>query len=86
MNIRRGSQQERDILWSEHQKLETKGFWLPMKKSDGSVPALIICPKCGNLAMLVNHQITDDGTVTPSVVCPMCNFHEFIKLEDWSKT
>jgi hypothetical protein len=32
-----------------------------------------------------HHVISDDGSVSPSVVCPHegCDFHEFIKLEDW---
>ena len=40
----------------------------------------------GHWIILNNHRIGSDGTVLPSVRCldPECDFHEFIKLDDWA--
>ncbi len=62
-----------------------RGTWRPWDFGPQGKTAAFICPKCGNLAMLIDHKIAPDGTVTPSVVCPHegCTFHEFIRLEGW---
>lgn len=45
--------------------------------------------KCTNgpIGSLGGHQIKASGDVEPSVVCPRegCDFHEFIKLDDWTE-
>lgn len=61
------------------------GTWKGLKTRQGR-KASFVCPECGQLGALVDHDIGDDGTVTPSVVCPHlgCAFHEFIKLDGWN--
>ena len=60
--------------------------------------ASVICPN-GHKGTLEDHTINKDGIVNPSVVCTYycetgtkgekghkideCNFHEYIKLDDW---
>jgi hypothetical protein len=60
------------------------GTWTGGKTPTGRT-ALFCCTN-GHIGSLSDHEILPDGTVNPSVVCPHegCNFHEFIKLEDWS--
>lgn len=67
--------------------LITRDRWGPGKKEDGSITALVKCPGCGRHASLSAHEIRHDGSVFPSLVCPYdgCEFHEFVKLEDWDK-
>lgn len=48
------------------------------------IGATITCPE-GHYGLLSDHRIKDDGTVESLVVCSWCDFHEFIKLEDWKK-
>ncbi|SDO47683.1 hypothetical protein SAMN05444050_4230 [Afipia sp. GAS231] len=40
----------------------------------------------GFILTLRRHSIDLNGNVSPSVVCPApgCNFHEFIRLDDWT--
>lgn len=40
----------------------------------------------GHAVSLKNHEVLSDGRVMPSVVClaPGCDFHEFVRLEDWT--
>jgi hypothetical protein len=68
--------------------LITRDRWGRGKKKDGSITALVKCPGCDRHASLSGHEIKDDGCVHPSLVCPRdgCEFHEFVKLEDWDKT
>lgn len=70
---------------------EPSPSWKPVKTVGGEIIALFTCPN-GHTGTLKGWSITSDGEVTPSVNCisPMadgseCNFHDFIKLEDWSK-
>lgn len=60
--------------------------WRGVKLSDGRRTAYFFDAKGHGLA-LEKHAIAEDGTVTPSVVCPIegCGFHEWVKLEGWSK-
>lgn len=46
--------------------------------------AEITCSR-GHGIVLKEHTIAPNGQVSPSVVClrPNCDFHEFIRLEDW---
>lgn len=46
--------------------------------------AIVICPKCKMKLSLLRHTISNDGTVSPSLVCLGCDFHDFIKLDNWS--
>lgn len=60
------------------------GVWIPLATSRGR-SASIVCPKCGQEAMLTNHKIGADGAVTPSVVCPRgCGWHEHVRLDGWT--
>lgn len=47
----------------------------------------IFCPECGGglLGEESTHEIRENGDVNNSVICghPNCNFHEFVKLENW---
>ncbi len=65
----------------EPRTIGTWQFW----RSDQLLTANFICPGCGWLAVLADHDIAPDGEVWPSVVCPNddCDFHEFIRLEGW---
>lgn len=45
--------------------------------------AIIICPVCANKIILTKHQIDNCGMVLPSLICSKCDFHKFIKLNDW---
>ena len=65
------------IPYDEHQK---PGTWMSLGK--GIV--LFTCPNCGTIGTF-DHEIAPDGTVTPSVVCPDCEFHEWLKLDDWGE-
>ena len=42
------------------------------------------CPN-GHTYLLNKYEILPNGSVHPAVLCPAdgCNFHDFIKLEDW---
>lgn len=57
--------------------------WLPIKLVKDELTARVIC---GNKhpGVLVEHDIANDGTVTPSLQCSECDWHETVKLEDWS--
>lgn len=65
---------------------------IPRKKPGAKPPyyviwkgrVLLTCPD-NHVASLNDHKIDKSGQVQPSVVCPVegCDFHEFIKLEDW---
>lgn len=48
------------------------------------VRVIVCCPRCG-LESTLAHEVRTNGDVEPSAVCPHegCNFHEFIRLEDW---
>ena len=61
------------------------GTWRFWDSGPRGKTAAFVCPICGTLAMLIDHEIAPDGTVTPSVVCPTegCDFHEFVRLEGW---
>lgn len=58
--------------------------WWISKLSDGRRQVITKCAN-GHIGSLDDHTIAADGTVSPSVVCQHegCNFHEYIKLEDW---
>jgi hypothetical protein len=58
--------------------------WWLHRLSDGRQQVITRCAN-GHIGSLGNHRIAADGTVSPSVVCqhPGCNYHEFIRLEDW---
>jgi len=45
------------------------------------------CPRCGRVAGLGGHSVSEGGVVSPSVVCPRegCGFHEDVVLEGWGK-
>ena len=51
----------------------------------GGLTALVSCSN-GHIASLSDHEIAADGTVTPSLACPtdLCNFHESVRLVDWT--
>lgn len=55
--------------------------------SDGKKTANASCPKCGRIASLSQHSISQDGKVTPSLVCPFddCDFHDYVKLVGWAE-
>ncbi len=62
-------------------------MWAPLRKyvhDKDENSAYFWCPQ-GHLGVLPNHEIDKEGLVTPSVVCPKpsCDFHSFVKLEDW---
>lgn len=61
------------------------GTWKGLTLSEGGRSASFTCPKCGQLAVLIDHDIADDGEVSPSVVCPNdgCTFHEYVRLDGW---
>lgn len=48
--------------------------------------AIVGCPTCSHVASLTarTHRVLSDGTVRPSFVCPGCDFHAYIRLENWS--
>lgn len=60
-----------------------RATWAPLRDGD-KLSASLICPN-GHYGVLLDHEISNDGTVSPSVECSEegCNFHEYIKLEDW---
>lgn len=62
-----------------------RGTWKRWDAGPQGQTAAFTCPKCGGIAMLIDHEIGPDGAVSPSVVCPneKCDFHEYIKLEGW---
>jgi len=51
---------------------------------DGIVLVFFRCPQ-GHVSFL-RHAVSDAGDVTPSVVCPQaaCDFHEIVRLDEWS--
>ncbi len=53
-------------------------------KRDGREIVKVRCPGCGVRAAL-DHTVDPDGTVRPSLDCTMCDFHEFVKLNGWSR-
>lgn len=59
-----------------------KGQWYLNQSADVS----IVCPLCGGVGSLSNHEITligsGDAIVDPSVQCE-CGFHDDITLKDW---
>jgi predicted RNA-binding Zn-ribbon protein involved in translation (DUF1610 family) len=61
--------------------------WKGLKLANGGRSASFTCPKCGQTAVLIDHEINADGTVRPSVVCPTenCDFHEWIVLGGWAR-
>lgn len=58
--------------------------WLPIKLDKNKLSARIICGN-SHPGILEIHEILSDGTVTPSLVCSECDWHETVKLEDWSE-
>jgi hypothetical protein len=56
-----------------------------VRPNDGRQIPNLCCPKCGEVASMASHTVADDGSVTPSAICPNndCDFHEYIKLDDW---
>ena len=58
--------------------------WWVHKFSRGRQRIVTRCSN-GHIGSLDYHAIAADGTVKPSVVCQHngCNFHEFIKLDDY---
>ena len=46
---------------------------------------MVRCLSCSLVAML-DHEIADDGTVNPSLDCPQCDFHDFVKLDEYVPT
>lgn len=60
-----------------------KESWYIIK---GHKKPTIECPNCGVglLGDPAPHRIYPDGTVKASVICYNCQFHDFIKLEDWN--
>lgn len=58
------------------------GYWGRPNDEEVSV----CCPDCGKAGALTDHDIDKSGYVRPSLVCPNddCDFHQFVKLEDWS--
>lgn len=56
-------------------------------RCEGRFPAIAECPKCsgGMLGPDAPHSIDIDGNVEASVVCarPGCDFHAYVKLEQW---
>ena len=57
--------------------------WLPIKLVKNELTARVICGN-GHPGVLIEHDILDDGIVIPSLQCSECNWHETVKLEDWS--
>lgn len=69
----------------------------PYGNKDSKKSAIFYCLNCGNGMDLRNHTIDSEGNVVPSVVEPLnpspakcptlgCStFHDYLKLEDWSK-
>jgi len=59
--------------------------WLPV--STPGVLAVLVCPN-GHHACICSerHTINATGEVSPSCICPRdgCNFHDFVKLENWA--
>lgn len=48
---------------------------------------LIECPNCDATLLGDNapHGVRENGEVYESVVCNDCEFHDFVKLENWNK-
>lgn len=44
----------------------------------------VYCPGCRLFAML-DHTADEHGAVRPSLDCPECDFHESVRLGDWSR-
>ena len=63
-----------------------RGTWKELRTSFG-LSACFVCPDCGQIGVLTDHEILVDGTVQPSVVCDTagCSFHEFIRLDGWTE-
>lgn len=71
----------------DHDGTQPPNSWWINTLSDGRIQVLTRCAN-GHIGSLDDHTIADDGTVSPSVVCqkPGCNFHEFIRLDEWPRT
>jgi hypothetical protein len=63
-------------------KAPRQGMW---NRNNGHI--VLRCPVCKNTPSFDAHTIADDGTVSPSFVCtaPACTFHDFVKLENFTK-
>lgn len=72
---------QESIRYSDRAKPNTWGVNI---LSDGRTQIITRCSH-NHIGSLTDHTIADDGTVSPSVVCqhPGCDFHEFIKLDEW---
>jgi hypothetical protein len=64
---------------------ENKGEYRPLIRGGEWIGAYLSCPRCGYVAGLGEHEISDDGVVSPSVICggQGCDFHENIRLKGW---
>lgn len=59
-------------------------WWVGAKETRHIFKAIINCPECTtDISIRSEHTINNTGHVHPSLVCPVCDFHEFVKLEDW---
>lgn len=59
--------------------------YIPGTWKEAGTSASFTCPNCGQLAVLTDHDISDNGEVSPSVVCPHdeCTFHDRVTLVGW---
>ena len=62
-----------------------RGTWKALRTSRG-MSATLVCPGCGLVGLLDEHEIAADGTVRPLVQCPGagCSFHDTVRLDGWS--
>jgi hypothetical protein len=58
-----------------------RGTWYPVIV-DGKRTAKLVCPGCGIIANIDDHDIDHDGNVTPSILCD-CGYHENVILAGW---
>ncbi len=72
------------LIKHDNDGTQPNNSWWTHQISGGRRQVITRCAN-GHIGSLDDHTIADDGTVSPSVVCQRqgCNFHEFIKLEDW---